>query len=73
MSSTGRQLYTIDSSIGAPSAVGSGLGTEVLTRFPDETRLFGIDTNATPGVGMEEFDRKTEAALIDPTDERLSG
>ena len=46
--STSAALYTVDTSTGGLTAVGSGLGTDILTLFSDGNSLYGIDTDFTP-------------------------
>jgi hypothetical protein len=60
---SGPQLYTIDQFTGAPTPIGSGLGTDVLTLFSDGTRLFGIDTDTTSEIGIYVIDIKTGVAI----------
>ncbi len=49
---TNSQLYTVDTSTGALTAVGTGLGTTILTMFSDGKNLYGIDTFDTSGLGI---------------------
>ncbi len=49
---TNSQLYTINTSTGALTAVGSGLGTQILVLFYDGTTLYGIDTFITSDIGV---------------------
>jgi hypothetical protein len=58
------QLYRVDQFTGAPTPIGSGLGTDALTFLSDGTRLFGIDTDLTSdmGIGIYVIDVKTGVA-----------
>ena len=71
VSASGPQLYTIDLSTGAPTQVGSGLGTDILTLFSNRTKLYGIDTNTTSDIGIYTIDRKTGVAT--PTGVTVTG
>jgi hypothetical protein len=46
--STSAALYTVNTSTGSLTAVGNGLGTDILTLFSDGNTLYGIDTDFTP-------------------------
>jgi hypothetical protein len=59
---SGPQLYTVDPFTGAPTPVGSGLGTDILTLFSDGTKLLGIDTDTTTQIGIYVIDIKTGVA-----------
>jgi hypothetical protein len=67
----GPQLFKIDPHTGAPTAIGSGLGTDILTLCSDGKRLFGIDTNITSGIGIYVIDVQTGIAT--PTGVVVSG
>ena len=41
-------LYTVNTSTGALTAVGNGLGSDILALFSDGNTLYGIDANLTP-------------------------
>ncbi len=47
--STSSALYTVNTSTGGLTPVGSALGTDILNLFSDGTTLYGIDTNFTSG------------------------
>src|SRR5690348_4217933 len=55
-------LYTVDTSSGALTPVGSGLGTDFLNLFSDGTTLYGIDANATSHIGIYMIDTGTGMA-----------
>lgn len=59
---SGPQLYKVDPHTGAPTAIGSGLGTDILALFSDGNRLFGIDTDTTTGIGIYVIDVRTGIA-----------
>jgi hypothetical protein len=59
---SGPQLYTIDQFTGAPTPIGSGLGTDILTLFSDGAKLYGIDTDTTSEIGIYVIDIKTGVA-----------
>jgi hypothetical protein len=59
---SGPQLYKIDQFTGAPTPIGSGLGTDILTLFSDGTKLFGIDTDTTSEIGIYVIDIETGVA-----------
>jgi hypothetical protein len=59
---SGPQLYVIDQFTGAPTPIGSGLGTDVLALFSDGTKLFGIDTDTTSQIGIYVIDVDTGVA-----------
>ncbi len=64
-------LYTIDPTTGAPTAVGSGLGSEILTLFSDGARLYGINTVATTDIGIYIVNTRTGVAV--PTGVTVTG
>jgi len=68
---SGPQLYKIDQFTGAPTPIGSGLRTDILTLFSDGTELFGIDTDATSQIGIYVIDTKTGVAT--PTGAVVTG
>ena len=55
-------LYTVNASTGALSAVGSGLGTDILSLFSDGTTLYGVDSIATSDIGVFRIDTTTGVA-----------
>jgi len=55
-------LYTVDTSTGALTAIGSGLGSGILALFSDGTALYGIDASLTSGIGVFSIDTTTGAA-----------
>lgn len=55
-------LYTVDTSSGALAPVGSGLGTDILNLFSNGSTLYGIDANATSGIGIYRINTTTGAA-----------
>jgi hypothetical protein len=59
---SGPQLFTVDQFTGAPTPIGSGLGTDILTLFSDGTKLLGIDTDTTSQIGIYVIDIKTGVA-----------
>jgi hypothetical protein len=59
---SGPQLYMIDQFNGAPTPIGSGLGTDVLTLFSDGTKLFGIDTDTISEIGIYVINIETGVA-----------
>lgn len=44
------QLYTVNTTTGALTAIGGGLGADILALFSDGTNLYGVDTNVTSDV-----------------------
>jgi hypothetical protein len=55
-------LYTVNTSTGAFTAIGGGLGSGILALFSDGTSLFGIDANLTSDVGIFSIDTTTGVA-----------
>jgi hypothetical protein len=55
-------LYTVNTSTGALTAVGSGLGSDILALFSDGTALYGIDANVTSDIGVFRIDTTTGVA-----------
>ena len=58
-------LYTVNTSTGALTPVGSGLGTDILNLFSDGKNLYGIDTDFTPNdapLGIYTIDTVTGVA-----------
>ena len=55
-------LYTVDTSTGALTAIGSGLGSGILALFSDGTALYGIDANLTSDIGVFSIDTTTGVA-----------
>jgi hypothetical protein len=62
INATNSKLYTVDTSTGALTAVGSGLGTTILTLFSDGKTLYGIDTFDTSGLGIFSINTTTGVA-----------
>ena len=56
------QLYTVNTSTGALTAIGTGLGSGILALFSDGTALYGIDANLTSGIGVFSIDTTTGVA-----------
>jgi hypothetical protein len=69
--SSGPQLYVIDQFTGAPTPIGSGLGTDVLALFSDGSKLFGIDTDTNSEIGIYVIDIETGVAT--PTGVTVKG
>lgn len=59
---TNSTLYTVNTSTGALTAVGSGLGSGILALFSDRTALYGIDANLTSDIGIFRIDTTTGIA-----------
>jgi len=55
-------LYTVNTSTGALTAIGSGLGSGILALFSDGTALYGIDANLTSDIGVFSIDTTTGMA-----------
>lgn len=55
-------LYTVNTSTGALTPVGSGLGSDILALFSDGTSLYGIDANVTSDIGIFRIDPTTGIA-----------
>jgi hypothetical protein len=55
-------LYTVNTSTGALTAVGSGLGSDILALFSDGNTLYGIDANVTSDIGVFRIDTTTGVA-----------
>lgn len=55
-------LYTVDTSTGALTKIGSGLGSGILALFSDGTALYGIDANLTSDIGVFSIDTTTGVA-----------
>ena len=58
-------LYTVNTTTGGLTAVGSGLGTDILNLFSDGNTLYGIDTNFTSNdapIGIYTIDTTTGIA-----------
>jgi hypothetical protein len=55
-------LYTVNTSTGALTVVGSGLGSDILALFSDGTALYGIDANVTSDIGVFRIDTTTGVA-----------
>lgn len=59
---TNSQLYTVNTLTGALTAVGSGLGTQILALFSDGTLLYGVDTFTNSDVGIYTIDTASGVA-----------
>jgi hypothetical protein len=59
---TNSTLYSINTSTGALTAIGSGLGSGILALFSDGTALYGIDANLTSDIGVFSIDTTTGVA-----------
>jgi hypothetical protein len=59
---TNSTLYTVNTSTGALTGVGSGLGSGILALFSDGTALYGIDSNLTSDIGVYRIDTTTGLA-----------
>jgi hypothetical protein len=59
---TNSTLYTVNTSTGALTAVGSGLRSGILALFSDGTGLYGIDANLTSDIGVFRIDTTTGIA-----------
>jgi hypothetical protein len=59
---TNSTLYTVNTSTGALTAVGSGLGSGILALFSDGNVLYGIDANLTSDIGVFRIDTTTGVA-----------
>src|SRR6476659_2614627 len=55
-------LYTVNTSTGASTPIGSGLGSGILALFSDGTALYGIDANLTSDIGVFSIDTTTGVA-----------
>jgi hypothetical protein len=55
-------LYVANTSTGALTAVGSGLGSDILALFSDGNTLYGIDANVTSDIGVFRIDTTTGVA-----------
>jgi hypothetical protein len=55
-------LYTVNTSTGALTAIGSGLGSGILALFADGTALYGVDANLTSDIGVFSIDTTTGVA-----------
>jgi hypothetical protein len=55
-------LYTVNTSTGGLTEVGSGLGTDILALFSSGNSLYGIDADATSGIGVYAINTTTGAA-----------
>jgi len=55
-------LYTVNTSTGALTAVGSGLGSDILALFSDGNTLYGIDANLRSDIGVFRIDTTTGIA-----------
>jgi hypothetical protein len=59
---TNSTLYTVNTSTGALTAVGSGLGSGILALFSGGNALYGIDANLTSDIGVFRIDTTTGVA-----------
>ena len=55
-------LYTVNTFTGVLTAVGSGLGSDILALFSDGSALYGIDANVTSDIGVFRIDTTTGVA-----------
>ena len=55
-------LYTVNTSTGALTAIGTGLGSGILALFSNGTALYGIDANLTSDIGVFSIDTTTGMA-----------
>ena len=55
-------LYTANTSTGSLTAVGNGLGSDILALFSDGNTLYGIDANVTSDIGVFRIDTTTGVA-----------
>jgi hypothetical protein len=55
-------LYTVDTSTGVLTAIGSGMGTDILALFYDGKNLYGVDSFVTSGIGVFQIDTGTGVA-----------
>jgi hypothetical protein len=62
INATNSTLYTVNTSTGALTAVGSGLGSGILALFSDGAALYGIDANLTSDIGVFSIDTTTGVA-----------
>jgi hypothetical protein len=52
----------VDTSTGGLTAVGNGLGTDIVALFSDGTTLYGIDANATSDIAIYSINTLTGVA-----------
>jgi hypothetical protein len=62
INATNSTLYTVNTSTGTLTAIGSGLGSDILALFSDGTALYGVDANATSDIGVFRIDTATGVA-----------
>jgi hypothetical protein len=55
-------LYIVNPSTGALTAIGSGLGSDILALFSDGNTLYGVDANVTSDIGVFRIDTTTGVA-----------
>lgn len=55
-------LYTVNTSTGGLTAIGSGLGTDILALFSNGTTLYGVDSIATSNIGIYTINTTTGVA-----------
>jgi len=56
------QLYKVNTSTGALTAIGSGLNTDILALFSDGTNLYGVDSFVTSDIPVYSIDTTTGVA-----------
>lgn len=56
------QLYTVDPATGDLTAIGNGLGSDILALVFDQGILYGLDANTTTGIGVFTIDTATGLA-----------
>jgi len=62
VNATNSTLYTVNTSTGGLTAVGSGLGSGILALFSDGNSLYGVDANLTSDIGVFSIDTITGVA-----------
>ena len=62
VNATNSTLYAVDTSNGALTAIGSGMGTTVLALFSDGTTLYGLDAFDMADIGVFRIDTTTGIA-----------
>jgi hypothetical protein len=55
-------LYIVNPSTGALTAIGSGLGSDILALFSDGNTLYGVDAKVTSDIGVFRIDTTTGVA-----------
>jgi hypothetical protein len=56
------QLYTVNTSTGVLTTIGSGLGTDILALFSDGTNLYGVDSFVTSDIPVYTINTTTGVA-----------